>query len=67
MLGNIIVKFKEKLKLNTRTAPYYFLLPVIIVFCVFMIYPIINSFVLSFQEFKYGEYKFVGLKISADV
>ncbi|RKL61749.1 sugar ABC transporter permease [Thermoanaerobacteraceae bacterium SP2] len=58
----IIIKFKEKLKLNTRTAPYYFLLPIIAVFCVFMIYPIISSFILSFQEFKYGVYKFVGLK-----
>lgn len=47
---------------NPKSAPYYLLLPIIIVFCVFMIYPIISSFILSFQEFKYGEYKFVGLK-----
>jgi len=58
----MLINFKEKLKLNVRTTPYYFLSPVILVFCVFMIYPIINSFILSFQEFKYGEYKFVGLK-----
>lgn len=52
----------SKLKLSSKTAPYYFMLPTLIIFCIFMVYPIIDSFILSFHEFKFGVYKFVGLK-----
>lgn len=52
----------DKLKLNSKTAPYYFMLPTLVIFCIFMLYPIIDSFMLSFQEFKYGVYKFVWFK-----
>lgn len=45
-----------------KTAPYYFLAPAVIVFAVFMIYPIIHSFVLSFQSFEGGKYEFIGLR-----
>lgn len=55
-------KLFERFRFNTRTAPYYFLSPILIIFTVFMIYPIISSFILSFQEFKHGQYNFVGLK-----
>lgn len=51
----------NKFKLNNKSAPYYLLLPVILVFAVFIIYPIAKSFMLSFYEFKGGEYNFVGL------
>lgn len=54
--------FFKKLKLTDKSAAYYFLLPVLIVFCLFMIYPIIKSFILSFYQFKGGEYQFVGLR-----
>lgn len=54
--------FLDRIKFNTKTAPYYFLSPILVIFSVFMIYPIISSFILSFQEFKYGEYTFVGFK-----
>jgi len=53
---------KNLLRPNPKTAPYYFLLPILVVFSVFMIYPIISSLILSFQEFKHGEYTFVGFK-----
>ncbi len=53
-------KIIKKFKLNHKSAPYYLLLPVILVFAVFIIYPIIKSFMLSFYEFKGGEYNFVG-------
>lgn len=56
-MGNLL----RKLKLNTKTAPYYFLIPVIIIFSVFMLYPIGKSFWLSFYEFQGGEYNFIGL------
>lgn len=54
--------FFKSLKPTEKSAPYYFLLPMIIIFCVFMIYPIVKSFILSFYQFKGGEYNFVGLK-----
>lgn len=54
-------KLFNKIKVNPKNAPYYFLIPVIVIFSVFMIYPIIKSFLISFYEFKAGEYIFVGL------
>lgn len=48
------------LSINQKNAPYYFLAPVIFIFLVFMIYPIIHSFILSFQKFENGVYSFVG-------
>ncbi|GAQ25041.1 lactose ABC transporter permease [Tepidanaerobacter syntrophicus] len=47
---------------NIKTAPYLFLLPTIIVFCVFMIYPFVSSFFMSFQELEGGKFVYVGLK-----
>lgn len=38
------------------------LLPTIVIFAVFMIYPILYSFYLSFTEFTGGTYEFVGLR-----
>lgn len=36
--------------MKTKTyAPYYFLAPAVILFAVFMVYPIVYSFWLSFQ------------------
>lgn len=54
-------KIATKFKVNQRNAPYYFLVPVVIVFSIFMIYPIIKSFQLSFFAFEGGKYNFVGL------
>ena len=55
-------KLIAKIKPNQNNAPYYFLIPVVSVFLIFMIYPIIKSFCLSFYQFRGGEYIFVGLK-----
>lgn len=56
-------KRKERKTLMTKkTAPYLFLLPMMILFFVFMVYPIIKSFILSFQDFTGGKYVFCGLK-----
>ncbi|MDO4265460.1 MAG: sugar ABC transporter permease [Eubacteriales bacterium] len=41
--------------------PYAMLLPTVIIFGLFMIYPIIYSFYLSFMDFSGGTYSFVGL------
>ncbi len=52
----------KKGKIGVKAAPYMFLLPTLVVFAVFMIYPVISSLILSFNEFNAGEYTFVGLK-----
>ena len=51
-----------KLSKKTRFFPYAMLLPTIVIFAVFMIYPILYSFYLSFTEFTGGAYEFVGLR-----
>ena len=51
-----------KLSKKTRFFPYAMLLPTIVIFAVFMIYPILYSFYLSFTEFTVGTYEFVGLR-----
>ncbi|WP_432662211.1 sugar ABC transporter permease [Wukongibacter baidiensis] len=61
-LKHNIIKTIKNLRVTKKTAPYYFLSPILIIFCIFMIYPIIDSLFLSFKEFKYGEYNFVGLR-----
>ncbi|WP_338130448.1 sugar ABC transporter permease [Cohnella ginsengisoli] len=48
--------------MKTKTyAPYYFLAPAVILFAVFMVYPIVYSFWLSFQTSQGGELSFAGL------
>lgn len=61
-LLNKVIGTIKKFKVTKKTAPYYFLSPVLIIFCLFMIYPIVDSLILSFKEFKYGEYNFIGFK-----
>ena len=51
-----------KRKKKIKAAPYMFILPCLIIFLIFMVYPIIDSVILSFQEFEAGEYTFVGIK-----
>ena len=47
---------------KSRFFPYAMLFPTIVVFAVFMIYPILYSLYLSFTEFTGGTYEFVGLR-----
>lgn len=47
---------------NKKNAPYFFVGPVVIIFTIFMMYPIFRSLYLSFFELTSGEYVFVGLK-----
>lgn len=48
-------------KLRRRLAPFMFLAPFLIIFVVFMAYPIVYSVVLSFAKFSSGNFSFVGL------
>lgn len=47
--------------ITRKNAPYFFLAPVLILFLVFMAYPIIDSLRLSFYNFDGGVYTFTGL------
>lgn len=53
---------KRKSLMTRKNAPYLFLTPMIILFSVFMIYPVIKSLILSFQNFTEGQYIFCGLE-----
>lgn len=50
-----------KAKRKTNMFPYYLMLPTIIIFGIFMIYPILDSIYLSLLDFSGGKYTFVGL------
>ena len=47
---------------SSKIAPYVFIAPFVIVFLVFFVYPIISSFVMSFQNVVPGQTEFVGWK-----
>ena len=53
---------KRKSLMTRKNAPYLFLTPMIILFAVFMIYPVIKSLILSFQDFTDGQYIFCGIQ-----
>ena len=42
-------------------VPYLFIAPAVILFAIFMLYPIVSSFILSFQTNDGGEFVFTGL------
>lgn len=46
---------------RSRLTPYFFLAPALILFLAFTVYPIVASFILSFQKLDAGSYVFVGL------
>ena len=52
----------KKILYNQRVAPYVFVLPFILSFCLFWVYPLISTVVMSFQDIIPGQVEFVGLK-----
>lgn len=52
----------RKALVNQKNAPYFFLMPVFLLFMVFMVYHILHSVVLSTFHFENGIYTFVGLQ-----
>lgn len=52
----------KSLLYSPKIAPYVFIAPFVIVFLVFYLYPIISSFVMSFQNVVPGQTEFVGWK-----
>jgi len=53
---------RRKSIITQKNAPYFFLLPIVIIFLVFMVYPIIHSFILSFFQFEGGQYQPIGFQ-----
>jgi ABC-type sugar transport system permease subunit len=53
---------------HPRWAPYVFIAPFVLIFCTFMVYPLVQSIVLAMQQ-TYGPKTtiFVGLKNFADL
>jgi multiple sugar transport system permease protein len=47
---------KRNMRLHNMLLPYYFLSPAAILFMVFLLYPIINVFYLSFQHYNPGAF-----------
>jgi arabinosaccharide transport system permease protein len=47
---------------SARFAPYLFVLPFILSFCLFYVYPLISTILMSFQEVVPGQSHFIGLK-----
>lgn len=54
---------KKKKKRNYNNVAYLFVLPFIVVFLVFSVYPVLRTLQLSFASYKgYGDVEYVGLK-----
>lgn len=52
---------KKRPIINQKTVPYVLILPTVLIFAAFMIYPIFRSLYLSFFEYTSGCYKFEGI------
>jgi arabinosaccharide transport system permease protein len=52
----------KKLLYSQRVAPYVFILPFILTFLIFFVYPLISTVRMSFQDILPGQVEWVGLK-----
>lgn len=52
----------KKPLINQKTIPYILIAPIVVIFALFMVYPILRSLYLSFFELVSGSYKFVGFQ-----
>lgn len=58
--GNLGRRLKA-LPYSKKLAPYLFILPFVVVFLVFFVYPIISTIIMSFQKVLPGQTEFIGL------
>ncbi|RFB14924.1 sugar ABC transporter permease [Bacillus sp. HNG] len=62
MKSTAVLNNKKVRKFSThKAAPYLFIAPAVILFAIFMVYPIISSLILSFQSTQGGVNEFIGL------
>jgi arabinosaccharide transport system permease protein len=52
----------KKLLYSQRIAPYVFILPFLLTFLIFFVYPLISTVKMSFQDILPGQVEWVGLK-----
>ncbi len=52
----------KKSLINQKNIAYILIAPVVVIFLIFMVYPVLRSLYLSFFELVSGSYEFVGLK-----
>lgn len=52
----------KKPLINQKTIPYILIAPIVVIFALFMVYPILRSLYLSFFELVSGSYEFVGFR-----
>ena len=54
---------KKQKKRNYNNMAYFFVLPFVVVFLIFSVYPVLRTLQLSFANYKgFGEVEFIGLK-----
>ena len=46
------MKWTKKIAYSRKVAPYIFILPFVLSFLIFNLYPILSSLVMSFQKLK---------------
>ena len=62
-MKNKKVKSLSQRLINQKTAPWIFVSPFIISFLIFILYPLINTFIMSFQDIAgFDDVTFIGLK-----
>ena len=59
IINKLLIQIKKNI---TKYGIYYlFLLPFLIPFSLFLVYPLINAFIYSFHKYNLSTYKFIGL------
>ncbi len=58
----VYVAINRELLYSTKVAPYVFVMPFILTFAVFFLYPLISTVLMSFQEIKGSGSEWIGLK-----
>ncbi|MBT1280320.1 sugar ABC transporter permease [Thermoanaerobacter sp. CM-CNRG TB177] len=53
--------FFVSLLYSPKVAPYLFVLPFVVTFLLFFLYPVVSAFIMSFQKIQPGQVEFVGL------
>ena len=57
------MKWTKKIAYSRKVAPYIFILPFVLSFLIFNLYPILSSLVMSFQKLKgFSSYQWVGFR-----
>lgn len=61
-MAETAAKVKKKKKKNYNNAAYVFVLPFVIVFCIFSVYPVLRTLYLSFTNYKgFGDAELAGI------